>query len=161
GNLPAQTVAADQEGVAFLYAVRTFHIHLNGLLRTQRANDDVGRDALQLLGADPLPPGQLPHQAVVEGELLDGVAADPVDAAVADVPDPGALRVNQQGGAGGPHPLEAAVLLAAVVDGEVRLDKSFVQRLRRSVLGVLGVDVRHGVRRQLAGQLADRVRTHA
>src|SRR2546425_72120 len=82
---------------------RPLDIHLDQRFRPQRAHDDVARNALQLLRVLPLSAGQLPHQAMVEAELLDFAVAYAVSAAVADVADPDAFRAEKDGGGGGPH----------------------------------------------------------
>lgn len=116
---------------------------------------------MHLLGPFALAAGQLPHQAVVEAELLDEAAANAVDPAVADVAHPRSLGAQHEGGGRGAHAVEVAVLRAARMDGAVGLDKSLAQRGCRPFAGMLGIDVRDVVDGHLARQLADRVGAHA
>ena len=89
-----QAVAAEQIDIALLNGMRSFEIDLHRWIRAKRACDHVlGHDR-----GDVGPLGklarrfQLPLQAVVEGELVNGVAAEPIDAAVADVGGERSLR---------------------------------------------------------------------
>ncbi len=123
--------------------------------------DDITGNVLHVVGVDALQPGVLPHQTVVVAELLDQAAADTVGPAVASVADPGALGPQHQGGAGGAHAGELAVLLTAGMDAGVGLDERFPQHDDGALGGVLLVDVRNGLGRLLAGLLADRVGPHA
>jgi hypothetical protein len=85
-DLTRQPVAAQQEGVADLYREGAFQVDLHVGLGSQRAGDDVLGHVGQGL-ADRLAPGplQLPHQAVIEGQLLQVAAAEPVGPAVPHV----------------------------------------------------------------------------
>src|ERR1700693_6329517 len=113
-----------------------FDIDLNDFGRAERADNDVAGHAHQLLGGFVLAAGQLPDETVIESELLDLAVADAVATAVADVADPGAVGMNQQGGAGGAHVEELAILLTARVNTQVGFDEGPLQRLSGAFVGM-------------------------
>src|SRR5262249_10582621 len=91
--------------------MRTLEIHLDEWLGTERANNDSAGNAFQGLRIDPLPARHLPHQAVIEAQLLDLAVANPVGPAVAHVAYPSAFGADQQGCGGSTHAAELRVLL--------------------------------------------------
>ena len=129
----------------------------------ERARDHVlGNDGRDVGAFGHLPRGsQLPLQAVVERELADRVAAQAIDAAVADVPGDCPLRQQHQHAAGRAHVVKIGVRPAAAIDLGIRLAERPQQRLGRRKLGVLAIEVRHAFDGQLAGQLAGRMSSHA
>ena len=158
-----QAVAAQQIDVARRDRVRTFQIDLHVGIGAERPRDDVlGHDRGDVGPRRQLPRGlQLPLQAVVERELADRVAAEAIDAAVADVGRQRPLRQQHEDAAGRPHVVEVGVGGAAAIDLGVRLADRPLQGLRGGELAVLVIEVRHAVGGQLAGQLAGRVGAHA
>ena len=95
-DLTRQSVAAQQKRVTHLDRKRTLQVDLDLRVGAERTGDDVLRHVevdfrLTHFGRRL----HLPYQAVVERELIELVAAQAVDAAIAYVRDDGALRQKQ------------------------------------------------------------------
>ena len=161
GNLPAQAVAAQEVDVPRLDGMRAFQIHLHQRLGTERADDNVAGNARQPFRIDALPAGHFPDEAVIEAHLFDLAGADAIGPAVADVPDPGAVGTEEKGRGGGPHTAKFRVLLPLGVDAGVGFDKGLAQGGNAALRRVLVIGVRDDADRELTGQLADRMRSHA
>src|SRR5207249_6889053 len=128
---------------------------------TERTDDDVFLEVAELLGIDALAAGDLPDPRVVEGELFGDAVAEAVGSAVADVPDPGALGPQDQGGGSGAEAAELGVLLADRVNAGVGFPKGPAKSGEDAVLDVLEVevgDVANGLGRSL---LADGMAAHS
>ena len=108
-ELAEQAVAAKQEGIARLHGERAFQIGLDLRIRPHGPGDHVagnkGRNFLFILGEVARGP-HFPDEAVIEGQLLQALLAEPVDAAVTDMGDQGPLWQNHEGIDGGPHAAE-------------------------------------------------------
>ena len=162
GDLAAEPVAAEQKHVARRGVEQSFEIDVHGFVRAERAGDHVFRDVRRhVLLRHLASRGHLPHQAVVERELLEPVGAEAVDAAVADVGHQRALRQQDQAAAGGAHSLEADAALALGEDQGVDLANRLPQRRGGIKIAELEIGVRNVVDGELAGELAGRVGAHA
>ncbi len=158
---PGETVGAEQEDVSLLDRERPFDVDLDARVGAKAPGDDVPGDRLgRLLGREVVPADEFPGQAVVEGKLVDPPAADPVDPRVADVGDQRPFGHQQEGGAGGSHPLEVAVGGGLAVDDPADLLVGLGDRLGRGACLGLVVVVRDVVAGELAGKLADGVGPH-
>ena len=80
---------------------------------------------------------------MIEAELLNLLAANAIDPAVADVADPSPLWAEEQGGAGGAYAGELLVLLAAAMNTGVGFVESLAQRGTRTFAGIFVVSVRN------------------
>ena len=115
-----KAVTAHQESVARRHGMRPLDIDLDLGTRAQGTGNHVlghivGNLPLQL------PAGaHFPNQAVIEGQLLEAVAAKAVGPTVAHVGQQGPVGQQRQHGGGGSHPLEIDARLAAAVDLGVR-----------------------------------------
>src|SRR5262249_36680694 len=114
--------------VANLEWMRTFNINLHFGIRSEGADDDVGRYALELGRIHLLPSCHFPKQAVIEAQLLDLAIANAISPAIAHVRDPSAISLQEEGRARGSHALKFAILLAPIVNTGVGLGKSTFQR---------------------------------
>ena len=161
GYLAAQAIATQKVNITLLHRVRSFNVHLNERLGTERAHNDIARNALEAIRIDAVPPRHLPNQAVVEAHLLDLAGANAISAAIADVADPGTFRPEQQCGRRGAHAAEFGILLPLGVNRGIGFNERLAQG-RHTVLGsLLVIGVRDDAHGQLAGQFADRMGPHA
>jgi hypothetical protein len=140
--------------------VRAFDVDLDLRVGAERADDDVLLEVTEFVRVHALPAGDLPDPRVVERELLRLVAAEPVDPAVADMPDPGALGPEEQRHGGRTEPAELRVLLADLVDAGVRLVERLADGDGDPVPGVLVEDLGDVADGLGAGLLPDGVPAH-
>jgi len=159
---PGQTVAAQEKAIARLQIEWSFHVDGHGGVRTERAGDhvlgDIGRDFL-LAGVSRR--SHFPDQAVVEGELLQVVATEAIDATVADVGRQRTAGQQQETTTSGAHPLKIDTVLPFVVDHAVGLLDRFDNRFAGREVVKLVIAVRNIVGGQLASQFAGGVGAHA
>src|SRR5207249_10541326 len=100
----AQAVAANQINVSRANRMRTLNIDFHFRIGTERADDHVITMLRhQVLRRHALAASHFPNPTMIEAELLNLLAANAIDPAVADVADSSSLRAEKQGGAGGTH----------------------------------------------------------
>ena len=160
-NLIAQAIGAQEKRVLWQHDEWAFQIDLHRRFRTQRPQDDVAMvGEVELLRRLAIPAAHLPFQAVVERQLIDPVAAYPVTAAVADVPQDGPLGRERQHGAGGPHPLKLFVLLPLLEDRGVGGHDRSLERDAGVGDGAFEVGMRDGFGGNFAGEFPHRMPAH-
>jgi len=103
----------------------------------------------------------LPNVAVVEGQLLDPLAADAIAAAVADVGEQGATGEQHENGGGRAHAAELGTRLPTDVDLVVGVENRGQNGLGGRLIEQFAVVQRDDVGGHFAGQFARRVSPHA
>ena len=157
-----EAVGAEQVRVAQGHRQRALDVHLHVGVGPEAAGDDVaGHRAGRLHRVHVVAADQLPDQAVVEGHLVDPPRPDPVDPRVADVGDQGPLGQQEEGRAGGAHPLEVFIGGGLAVDQGADLAVGLGHRLGGRAVAGLEVVVGDVVAGHLAGQLPHGVGPHA
>ena len=154
GDQTMEAVGAEEIGVAG-HRLEGRDVDLDLLADAEGAQDLVlARIRPGLLGPEHALAHEGRHQRVVLGEGLEGAVPQAVEAAVADVGDPGsAVAVDQQADDRRPHALELVVLAGRFVDHAIRLADRVDEALGRAAIahGDEGAD---HLRRHLARDLA-------
>jgi hypothetical protein len=99
-------------------------------------------------------------QAVVEGQLIQAITSEPVDATVADVPYQRCLRQQDQHAGRGPHGVEIRVRQPAAVDFRIRIENGLFQSFGGGQLAIVVIQVPDVLDGQFAGQFSRRMRPH-
>src|SRR5690606_16891993 len=155
---PGKTIAAQQESIARFDCEWSLDVDSHRLMRPQRAGDHIFRHVggdLFLGGMSRS--GHLPHEAVIERELLETAVTKSIDAAVAHVSRQRALRQDQQATACRAHPLEVDAVRTLGVYHTVGFANGLDDRFTRREVLALVIAVGYRVGSELAGKFTGSV----
>ena len=103
---------------------------------------------------------QLPHQRMVERQLLENASSKPINTRIPDMGDQGTARQNRQRTRGGSHVVELRITLSTLMN----LSVGFGDRVAKGLVcfWILGTKIVHRnlFGRDATGKLARRVSTH-
>ncbi len=161
-DLARESVTAKQEHISCAQREGAFDIDVDFGSGTDAAGDDVpGHEGRNLRFHDVFRGADLPNEAVVERQLLQFIATQPVDTAIADVSDECLLWEEDEGAHGCPHASQFIRLDALPVDFAVGFAQCIMEGIFWQAAFVGPVDVQHGLDRHTAGDFPRSVSAHA